>query len=75
MSGGFWSYKRPKIRPITTYAKVRLSPSVNAYLLPLQRTHGGVSTAYDQEIVFEMSLSNASPLAAWVICARVKAGG
>jgi hypothetical protein len=38
-------------------------------------THGGVNTAYDHEMVFEISLSNASPDAACVICASVKAGG
>ena len=36
---------------------------------------GGVTTQYDQKIVLLMSLSNASPDAACVICASVSAGG
>lgn len=36
---------------------------------------GGVSTAYDQLIVLLIKRSNASPEAAWVICAKVSAGG
>lgn len=36
---------------------------------------GGVTTQYDQKIVRLISLSNASPEAACVICASVSAGG
>ena len=48
-----------RIRPITTNRIV----------------DGGVTTQYDQKIVRLMSRSNASPLAACVICASVSAGG
>lgn len=36
---------------------------------------GGVTTQYDQKMVREMSRSKASPDAACVICANVRAGG